>query len=67
MRLRVTTSSAPHSVVQPSANSTDEVPGTIFEITQVELQAADGYDVSDYKRVHARLKSGRDAWVYIKI
>lgn len=54
-----------HPVVRPSANPADEVAGTVFEITQQELLAADKYEVSDYKRVLVTLKSGIDAWVYI--
>jgi len=38
----------------------------VFEITQQELEAADRYEVSDYKRVSVLLKSGVHAWVYIK-
>jgi gamma-glutamylcyclotransferase (GGCT)/AIG2-like uncharacterized protein YtfP len=55
-----------HPIVAASDAATDEVPGKVFEITQAELAAADAYEVSDYKRVAARLKSGRDAWVYVK-
>ncbi|MGA2795632.1 MAG: gamma-glutamylcyclotransferase family protein [Roseiarcus sp.] len=55
-----------HPIVAASDDPTDEVPGTVFEITQAELAAADAYEVSDYKRVLARLKSGVDAWVYVK-
>ncbi|WP_109480423.1 gamma-glutamylcyclotransferase family protein [Paraburkholderia sp. C35] len=54
-----------HPVVRASGNPTDEVAGTVFEITQQELLAADEYEVSDYKRVLVTLKSGTDAWVYI--
>jgi len=56
-----------HPIVAASDVPTDEVPGKVFEITQTELAAADAYEVSDYKRVSARLKSGRDAWVYVKV
>jgi gamma-glutamylcyclotransferase (GGCT)/AIG2-like uncharacterized protein YtfP len=56
---------AHHPVVRPSANAADEVAGTVFEITEQELAAADEYEVSDYKRVRVTLKSGIDAWVYI--
>ena len=56
-----------HPIVAVSDVATDEVSGTVFEITQAELAAADAYEVSDYKRVAARLKSGRDAWVYVKV
>jgi hypothetical protein len=40
-----------HPIVQPSSNLKDEVSGTVFEITALELAAADEYEVSDYKRV----------------
>jgi len=55
-----------HPVVQPSLNPDDEVSGTVFEITSQELAAADEYEVSDYKRVFAQLKSGSQAWVYVR-
>ena len=38
----------------------------MFEITESELAAADDYEVSDYKRVSVRLKSGLVAWVYVR-
>lgn len=56
-----------HPIVQPSADPDDEVAGTVFEITAAELDAADAYEVSDYKRIEVRLKSGCDAWVYVKV
>jgi hypothetical protein len=55
-----------HPIVQASDDPRDEVAGAVFEITAAELAAADEYEVSDYKRVAVRLKSGRDAWVYAK-
>lgn len=55
-----------HPIVAASDIATDQVPGRVFEITQAELAAADAYEVSDYKRVLARLRSGREAWVYVK-
>ncbi|TMH53138.1 MAG: hypothetical protein E6H60_04520 [Betaproteobacteria bacterium] len=40
--------------------------GTVFEITNAELAAADQYEqVATYKRVAAMLASGKRAWVYI--
>jgi gamma-glutamylcyclotransferase (GGCT)/AIG2-like uncharacterized protein YtfP len=56
-----------HPIVQVSANPKDEVPGTVFEITAQELAAADDYEVSDYRRVAATLKSGAQAWVYVRV
>jgi len=55
-----------HPIVRPSSNPADEVAGTVFEITPDELKAADEYEVSDYKRVSAKLKSGATAWVYVQ-
>ena len=55
-----------HPVVSESGDPADEVAGTLFEITAGELAAADSYEVSDYRRVMVRLKSGAEAWVYIK-
>ncbi|MDQ2103613.1 gamma-glutamylcyclotransferase family protein [Azospirillum isscasi] len=55
-----------HPVVMESGDPADEVAGTLFRITPAELAAADAYEVSDYKRVAVRLKSGAEAWVYVK-
>jgi gamma-glutamylcyclotransferase (GGCT)/AIG2-like uncharacterized protein YtfP len=55
-----------HPIVRPSTSPQDEVAGTVFEITPDELAAADEYEVSDYKRVSAKLKSGAEAWVYVQ-
>ena len=35
-----------------------------FEVTAEELAAADRYEVAEYTRVEATLKSGVKAWVY---
>lgn len=55
-----------HPIVSPSGNPADEVPGVVLEITPDELIAADGYEVDDYRRVRVTLKSGAEAWVYVK-
>jgi gamma-glutamylcyclotransferase (GGCT)/AIG2-like uncharacterized protein YtfP len=55
-----------HPIVQPSARPTDEVPGTLFGITEQELLRADSYEVADYKRVSVTLKSGQIAWIYVR-
>nr|WP_233175844.1 gamma-glutamylcyclotransferase family protein [Dyella sp. ASV24] len=55
-----------HPIVVPSDNPADEVSGKVFRVTDAELAAADRYEVSDYKRVAVRLKSGKQAWVYIQ-
>jgi hypothetical protein len=55
-----------HPIVTRSDNPADEVLGTVFEITEAELKAADEYEVSDYERIEVQLKSGVRAWVYVK-
>lgn len=54
-----------HPILVPGAAS-DEVAGMVFEITEQELAGADRYEVADYKRIAVKLKSGLDAWVYVK-
>ena len=56
-----------HSIVTPSADPADEVPGVVFEITEAELIAADAYEPPGYGRVLVRLRSGVDAWVYVQV
>jgi gamma-glutamylcyclotransferase (GGCT)/AIG2-like uncharacterized protein YtfP len=55
-----------HPIVQESGDLSDEIAGTVFEITAQELVAADEYEVADYKRVSVTLKSGISAWVYVR-
>lgn len=55
-----------HPIVSPSADAADSVAGTVFQITEQELAAADAYEVSDYKRISVALASGLNAWVYVK-
>jgi gamma-glutamylcyclotransferase (GGCT)/AIG2-like uncharacterized protein YtfP len=42
------------------------VSGTVFDITDAELAAADQYErLAAYKRIAAMLASGKQAWVYV--
>ena len=54
-----------HLMARPTANPADEVAGVAFRITAAELAAADTYEVSAYKRLAVRLKSGLEAFVYV--
>ena len=54
-----------HPIVAYSGVGEDRAAGTVFEITDAELAAADAYEVDAYKRVLAPLASGREAWVYV--
>jgi gamma-glutamylcyclotransferase (GGCT)/AIG2-like uncharacterized protein YtfP len=41
------------------------VPGTVYEVTEAELRAADAYEEdAAYVRIEVELASGRRAWVY---
>ena len=55
-----------HPIVEASADPGDMVAGTVFQISEEELWAADSYEVSDYARTTVRLQSGISAWVYVK-
>lgn len=55
-----------HPIVQESRDLSDEIAGTVFEISEQELFAADGYEVADYRRVGVVLRSGASAWVYVQ-
>ncbi len=54
-----------HPIVAFTGNLEDRVPGSVFEISDAELERADGYEVDAYKRVLASLASGLSAWVYV--
>jgi len=54
-----------HPIAVPSKNKNDFIDGVIFEITENELLETDKYEVSAYKRVQKKFKSGNKAWVYI--
>jgi gamma-glutamylcyclotransferase (GGCT)/AIG2-like uncharacterized protein YtfP len=53
---------AEHLILRPGEGV---VEGVAFELTQAELEAADGYETADYKRIEVTLKSGRRAFVYV--
>ena len=55
-----------HLIARPTASPADEVGGGAFRITPAELAAADAYEVSAYKRVAVRLKSGLEGFVYVE-
>jgi hypothetical protein len=54
-----------HPILVPGEDD-DEIAGTVFEVSEDELKRADIYEVDDYKRIAARLKSGLEAFVYVK-
>jgi gamma-glutamylcyclotransferase (GGCT)/AIG2-like uncharacterized protein YtfP len=57
--------SAVHPILIATGAASDRVPGTVFLITQAELEAADFYETSAYVRVEVTLASGGRAWAYV--
>jgi hypothetical protein len=55
-----------HVIAERSGNLADEVPGIVFRVTPDELVAADRYEVSEYTRMQVTLKSGLQAWAYVR-
>jgi gamma-glutamylcyclotransferase (GGCT)/AIG2-like uncharacterized protein YtfP len=55
-----------YASAEATSNSDDLVAGTVFEITEQELAAADEYESpANYHRVLVTLQSGVQAWVYV--
>ena len=54
-----------HPIVRFTGRESEIVYGTAFEVTEQELQKADTYEVSAYKRISVTLLSGVRAWVYV--
>src|SRR5688500_5267411 len=51
----------------PAPSADDSVEGVVFEVTDAELDAADRYEEdADYRRIVVKLRSGAEAWVYIR-
>jgi gamma-glutamylcyclotransferase (GGCT)/AIG2-like uncharacterized protein YtfP len=54
--------------IEPSSDPVDSVSGTVFEITEHELAAADRYEKErGYRRTLIKLRSGIQAWVYHRV
>ena len=54
--------------IQFTGSATDLIEGTVFTVTEEELEQADVYEEdADYQRVLVQMKSGLNAWVYLNI
>lgn len=56
---------ASHPVLRATGNPLDKIVGRVLLLTEDELDAADEYEVSLYRRGAVTLASGRTAWVYL--
>jgi gamma-glutamylcyclotransferase (GGCT)/AIG2-like uncharacterized protein YtfP len=53
--------------VEPSSSPEDAVVGTVFEVTDEDLIAADKYEEpAEYRRISVTLRSGDQAWMYVR-
>jgi gamma-glutamylcyclotransferase (GGCT)/AIG2-like uncharacterized protein YtfP len=58
---------ADHRNIQSTGSASDYVEGIVFGVTKKELEQGDAYEPVGYGRVLVRLKSGKNAWVYLKM
>jgi gamma-glutamylcyclotransferase (GGCT)/AIG2-like uncharacterized protein YtfP len=58
---------AEHAVVTFTGKSENRVRGTVFELSDAEIEAADRYEPAGYERIKTTLRSGREAWVFAGI
>lgn len=56
---------AVHPILVATGDAADRVTGTVFLITQAELDAADEYETGAYVRVELMLESCQRAWAYV--
>ncbi|MFS0771585.1 gamma-glutamylcyclotransferase family protein [Sphingomonas sp. 1P08PE] len=57
--------SATHLALVPDP-AAPPITGTVYTLTAAEIAASDEYEGDNYRRVSVRLRSGHDAWVYVK-
>jgi len=53
-----------HAVVRYTGRADTCVDGTVFEVSEAELVAADRQQPAEYGRIVVCLASGKEAWVY---
>src|SRR3954471_16620094 len=62
-----TTGQARYSVVRFTGRADTVVQGTVFEVSDADLAAADRDQPIEYGRIIVTLGSGKEAWVYADI
>ncbi len=56
---------AVHTIACRTGNPGDRIPGTVFSLTEAELEATDAYEVDAYGRAEVELESGTSAYAYV--
>ena len=54
-----------HLVLRVTGLPDDSVEGVIFELSDAELAAADGYETDDYARIATRSRGGVETFAYV--
>jgi gamma-glutamylcyclotransferase (GGCT)/AIG2-like uncharacterized protein YtfP len=57
---------AEHHILEPTGQERDQIEGMVFQLNEKELGLVDAYEDKAYKRAKVRLRSGTDAWVYVR-
>ena len=55
-----------HPILRFSGNASDRITGSVFAVTDVEIEQSDRYEVDDYQRISVTLASGLTAYVYVE-
>ncbi|KZN52740.1 hypothetical protein N474_22485 [Pseudoalteromonas luteoviolacea CPMOR-2] len=53
-----------HPILKKSNDPQSKVSGTVFIISDDELEQADKYEAECYQRIKAPLASGKSCWIY---
>ena len=61
----VTSGAEYHRTLAFTGSASDLVEGTVFSVTQQELEQADAYEPDGYERIRVKLRSGTEAWMYL--
>ena len=60
-----TSGSDRHPILVATGNPADQVSGSVLELTDSQLAAADAYEVDDYARQSVTLETGEKAFAYL--
>jgi hypothetical protein len=58
---------AVHTTLVPADGEATPIEGVVFHISEDDLAAADRYESAEYKRIRVALRSGVEAWVYVRV
>ena len=61
----IASGTADHRNLEFTGHADHVVEGTVFTVTQAELEQADAYEPAGYARQLVQLRSGLNAWVYL--